>query len=187
MTHLKETGRKINYITHDMVLLSTPPAIMAEEPDIRFYARWKMVSPQSANIKVHWLPNSMETIHKFVTLRCVFILVQLNKCVVCGCVFQTGHSGDGGLSTSILFKECRVGHLFFSELGQGTTGYFGECYFGIMYVEWYDVRNFVVISPVNVYAIYGGMCVFHVCFDLCVVYDVGFVLISVVDLVLLNV
>ena len=29
------------------------------------------------------------------TLRLVFILVQLNKCVVCGSVLQMGHSGDG--------------------------------------------------------------------------------------------
>ena len=31
-----------------------------------------------------------------VTLICVFILVQLNKCVVaCGSVLQRGHGGDG--------------------------------------------------------------------------------------------
>ena len=44
----------------------------------------------------------------------MFILVQLNKCVVvCGSVLQWGQSGDGGLSSSILFKyESRVVHLF---------------------------------------------------------------------------
>ena len=38
------------------------------------------------------------------------MLVQLNKCVVCGSDLQRGHSG---LSSSILFKyECSMGHLF---------------------------------------------------------------------------
>ena len=42
------------------------------------------------------------------------MLVQLNKCiVVCGSDLQRGHSGDGCLSSSILFKyECSMGHLF---------------------------------------------------------------------------
>ena len=42
------------------------------------------------------------------------MLVQLNKCaVVCDSDLQRGHSGDGGLSSSILFKhECSMGHLF---------------------------------------------------------------------------
>ena len=40
----------------------------------------------------------------------MFILVQLNKCVVmCGSASQRGRSGDGCLSLSI---ENRVGHLF---------------------------------------------------------------------------
>ena len=42
------------------------------------------------------------------------MLVQLNKCVVvCGSDLQRGHSGDGCLTSSILFKyeRCR-GHLF---------------------------------------------------------------------------
>ena len=43
---------------------------------------------------------------------CVFILVQLNKCVVCGSDFQMGHSGDRCLSSSILFKyESSTGNL----------------------------------------------------------------------------
>ena len=41
------------------------------------------------------------------------MLVQLNKCVVCGSDLQRGYSGDGGLSSSILFKyECSMEHLF---------------------------------------------------------------------------
>ena len=60
------------------------------------------------------LPTFTGAVHKSVTLRWVFILVQLNKCVVvCDSVLQRGHSGNGGLSSSILFKyECRTGHLF---------------------------------------------------------------------------
>ena len=47
-------------------------------------------------------------------LSCVFILVQLNKCVVvCSSILQMVHSGDVCLPSSILFKyESRVGHLF---------------------------------------------------------------------------
>ena len=40
-----------------------------------------------------------------------------------------------------------------------------------MYVEWVGVCNFVVFSGVD----YGGVYVFHVCFDVCIVYGVGFV------------
>ena len=42
------------------------------------------------------------------------MLVQLNKCIVmCGSDLQRGHSGEGCLSSSILFKyECSMGHLF---------------------------------------------------------------------------
>ena len=40
------------------------------------------------------------------------MLVQLNKCVVCGSDFQRGHSGDGCLSLSIMFKyESSRGNL----------------------------------------------------------------------------
>ena len=44
----------------------------------------------------------------------VFMFVQLNKCVVvCGSVLQIGYSGDGCLTSSILFKyERSRGHLF---------------------------------------------------------------------------
>ena len=42
------------------------------------------------------------------------MLVQLNKCVVvCGSDLQRGHSGDGCLTSSIVFKyERSRGHLF---------------------------------------------------------------------------
>ena len=44
----------------------------------------------------------------------MFMLVQFNKCdVVCDSVLQRGHSRDGWLSSSILFKyKAMVGHLF---------------------------------------------------------------------------
>ena len=42
------------------------------------------------------------------------MLVQLTKCVVvCSSVLQRGHSDDGPLSSSIMFKyESSSGHLF---------------------------------------------------------------------------
>ena len=43
----------------------------------------------------------------------------------------------------------------------------------MMYVEWYGVCNFVVISAVEVCVYYSGVSVFHVHFDLCVVYGIG--------------
>ena len=47
-------------------------------------------------------------------MTCSGVFVQLNKCVVvCGYVLQRGHSGDGCLTVSILFKyERSRGHLF---------------------------------------------------------------------------
>ena len=59
-------------------------------------------------------PSSTGAVHKYVTCSCVFMFVQLNKCVVvCGSILQRGHSGDGCLTSSILFKcECSWGHLF---------------------------------------------------------------------------
>ena len=46
---------------------------------------------------------------------CVFMCVQLNKCVVvCGSVLQRGHSGDGCLTSLILFNyERSRGHCLF--------------------------------------------------------------------------
>ena len=55
---------------------------------------------------------SIGDVHKSVTFSCVFMLVQLNKCDVCGSELQRGHSGDGCLSSSILFKyESSKGHF----------------------------------------------------------------------------
>ena len=97
------------------------------------------------------------------------MFVQLNKCVVWGSVLQRGHSGDGCLTSWILFKyECSRGHIC-SELGQGTTGCSGECCFGVMY----GVCDFVVLSVVEVCVDYGGVNVFHVCLNFGVVYGVG--------------
>ena len=41
------------------------------------------------------------------------MLVQLNKCVVCGSDLQRGNSGDGCLISSILFKYERNKGQFF--------------------------------------------------------------------------
>ena len=50
-------------------------------------------------------PTSTGTVNKSVTFWCVFMLVQLNKCVVvCGSDLQRGHIGDGCLSSSIMLK-----------------------------------------------------------------------------------
>ena len=58
-------------------------------------------------------PTSTGSFHKSVTCSCVFMLDKLNKCVVCGSDLQRGHSGDGCLTSSILFKyERSRGHLF---------------------------------------------------------------------------
>ena len=60
------------------------------------------------------------------------MFVQLNKYVdVCGSVLQRGHSGDGCLTSSILFKyERSRGHLF--ALSWATVARV-ECCFGVMY------------------------------------------------------
>ena len=57
---------------------------------------------------------STGAVHKSVTYSSVFMKVQLNKCVgVCGSDLLRGHSGDGCLSSSILFKyERSRGHVF---------------------------------------------------------------------------
>ena len=58
------------------------------------------------------------------------MLVQLNKCVVvCGSDLQRRHSGDGCLSSSILFKyECSMGHCLFGA-GPGYDGLLGGVLF----------------------------------------------------------
>ena len=49
-----------------------------------------MVCPFGPFHSVSRLPTSTGAVHKSVTLRCVLIFVQLNKCVVCGSVLQMG-------------------------------------------------------------------------------------------------
>ena len=68
-------------------------------------------------MRVHF-PIFTGAVHKSVNFSCVFQLVQVNKCVVgCGYDLQMGHSGDGCLSSSILFKyESSRGHFWFLHL-----------------------------------------------------------------------
>ena len=63
--------------------------------------------------------------------------------------------------------------LVCSELGHGTTGCSGKCCFGVIYCEWYDVCDFVVLSVVEGCAAYVGVNVFHVCLNFGVVYGFG--------------
>ena len=58
-----------------------------------------------------------------------------------------------------------TGTFVCSELGQGMTGCSKKCCFGVMYCECYGVCDFVVLSVVVVCADYGGVNVFHVCFN----------------------
>ena len=61
------------------------------------------------------IPTFTGDVHK--SMSYMLILVQLNKCVVCGSVLVRGHSGYGCLSKSVLFKyECKIGHLFVLSL-----------------------------------------------------------------------
>ena len=67
-------------------------------------------------MRVHF-PTSTGAVHESVTFSCVFMLVQLNKWVVCGSDLQMGHSVDGCSSSSILFKyKCSMGHFLFLHL-----------------------------------------------------------------------
>ena len=54
------------------------------------------------------------------------------------------------------------------------TGCSGECCFGVMYGERYDICDFVVFSVVEVCVDYGDVNVFHVCLDFSVVGPVLF-------------
>ena len=49
---------------------------------------------------------------------------------------------------------------------------YGCCLLWCYVVEWYGVCNFVVFSVVEICAAYGGVYMFHACFDVCVVYSV---------------
>ena len=53
-----------------------------------------------------------------------------------------------------------------SELGQGTTGCSGECYFGVVYG---DCMVFVTLSVIEICVDYGVVNVFHVCLDFYIV------------------
>ena len=82
-----------------------------QQPFLRTPADGIPPSKRNPGPLVDWWPPS---VHKSVTCSCVVMFVQLNKCiVVCGSVLQRGHSGDGCLTSSILFKyERSRGHLF---------------------------------------------------------------------------
>ena len=89
---------------------------------------------------------------------------------MCGSVLQRGHSDDGCLTSSILFKyERGRGYLFvlsWARVPRVTR----ECCFGVMYCGWYGICDFVVLSVVEICADYGGVNVFHVCLNFSVVY-----------------
>ena len=56
---------------------------------------------------------------------------------------------------------CLDGAFVCSEMCEGTKGCSGECCFGVMYVGWYSVCNFVVIPAVEVFFSYhDGVYVF---------------------------
>ena len=68
-------------------------------------------------------------------------------CCVCFRSEKGMHSGDGCVSSSILFK---YGTFVCSELAHGRTGCSGKCCFAVMYCEWYGILDFVVVSVVVV-------------------------------------
>ena len=83
--------------------------------------------------------------------------------------YKGGTSGDGCLTSSILFKyERSRGHLFVLSWARVRRGARGS-----VVSEWYGVCDFVVLSVVGVCADYGGVNVFHVCLHFGVVYGVG--------------
>ena len=67
------------------------------------------------------------------------------------------------LNMKVVWGYC----LFY--VGPGYDGFLR----GVIYGEWYDVCDFVVLSIVEVCVYNGGVNVFHVCLNLCIVYDVG--------------
>ena len=75
---------------------------------------------------------------------------------------------------SILFKyERSRGHLFVLSWDRVRRVARRSVVSGVMYCEWYGVRDFVVLSVVEVCADYGGVNVFHVCLNFAFVYGVG--------------
>ena len=76
------------------------------------------------------------------TFSCVFILVQLNKYVVCDSDLQRGHSGYGCLFLSILFKYERIrGHLFVQRWARVRRVALGSVVSG-----WCTVRGMVFVT-----------------------------------------
>ena len=70
---------------------------------------------------------------------------------MCGSDKQRGHSGDGCLSSSMLFKyKSSRGHLYVLSWARSTTGCSGECCFRVMYGEWHGVYDCAVLSVVEV-------------------------------------
>ena len=57
------------------------------------------------------------------------MLVQLNKCDVCGSDLQRGHSGDGCLTSSTLFKYERGWDISLFRVGSGYDGLHGGVLF----------------------------------------------------------
>ena len=96
------------------------------------------------------LPTSTGAVRKYVTLRCGYILVQLSKCregvLVMGVCFRRF-----SLNMNVVWEI-----LFVLSWDRVTSGS-GECYFGIRYVEWFGVCNFVVSSVVDKCVDYGDV------------------------------
>ena len=58
-----------------------------------------------------------------------------------------------------------VGDICLLRVGHVTTCCSGECCFGVMYVEWYGVCGFVVLSVVEICVDYGCVsCLFSALF-----------------------
>ena len=95
-------------------------------------------------MRVH-LPTSPGADHKSMTFSCVLMLVQLNKCVVgCGSDLQRAHSGDGCLSSSILFKyESSRGPFWFLHLISSLFSYTYNLWLNRMF--WKNLRSVLVL------------------------------------------
>ena len=94
-------------------------------------------------MRVHF-PISTGTVYKFVTFSCVFILVQLNKCVVmCGSDLERGHSGDGRLSSSILLNMRGVGDISGLQLIRSLFSSTYNLWLNSMF--WKNLRSVLVL------------------------------------------
>ena len=71
------------------------------------------------------------------------MLVQLNKCVVvCGYDLHKGHSGDGCLSSLILFNSSRE-HYWFLHLIRSLFSYTYNIWLNSMF--WKNLRSVLVV------------------------------------------